>query len=191
MTPEKLAYLKEVERLRRSSVEGVVGQSNSSNDVLTDKQRARVQEVRAILDRGDNPFENISALTIGGGEKIQVEREMSPQRIAALEKKWGERPKVFEVVEVDDPDLTPFPTKQVGLFCSFCKSPVEEVNATRGTGPLVVKYSNTIEAHTDNQGETTIIEKNTMKATSPKIVACPNCVLNVTIGAARFPYTEG
>lgn len=201
MTPEKKAYLEQMAELRKQAVASVLVQPNSSKDVLTEKQKARTKEVKDILENGGNPFENISLLNIGGGEKrVRVVREPSPEQIKALEAKWKsgvpdpptvfldgfedwtpvkERPKFRESLNPDGTvDKTPI------HYCTYCGVEVAETRATFGRSEPRVKVVSEVAMV---GGEPTIIEKT--KVTAEKQVACPDCSLSVK--NPRFPPSEG
>lgn len=194
---EYLENLKAItEDLRKQSVKSVLVSSSSvgsgKDTFLNDRQRARTVEVKAMLARGENPFEHIASLTIGENHHERVIRDLSPERIKELEDKWKGKnlPSTLPTryLEEDDPDLTPFKVENdpLKLVCSYCGVEVGETSATRGTGQT--RVSKLIEVETIGD-EPQVVEKVVVRA--KKLIACPDCSLNIKKGSKRFPETEG
>jgi hypothetical protein len=199
MRDDQKDYLARMEMLRRESIASVLVQPSSSKDVLTDKQRARVLQVRAMLERDENPFtheelKRNNKELVGPIEKIEVgPREMSQAKVNELEARWksgeGGKPTYF-------PSDSPF-WDEVGLpnrveiehsdkpFCSFCGIELDEVSLTRGKGATRISSRDEV-VGTDPR---TIVKKYIFQ--TDKLLACPDCSLKIKQGNVKFPQTEG
>lgn len=168
--------------------EAIASLPRSPMDWLTSKQREKVKETQALLAQGSSPFDGMANKgQLGGSVKVpkaSQETELSPTKLAALDKKWSERPPIPKETILDDVDLGVSPKPTPGqLICSFCGDLVQECQATRGKGPLrmLVRVEETITP----DGELFVDEKVSFQ--SRKAVSCPNCVLKLD----KVSYPQG
>lgn len=180
----------------------------TTDKLLTSKERARLDKVREMLKAGINPYEvdSLETLKIGGKSRLFVEPENDDDRLrqearddadfAKREARWkagitkttntqkyrGRKPRLTIKWPSIDADLLPDMGEMVAikdpskLWCSFCGIEVDEIRATRGVGPSRVKKDTEI---IRIDVDVTVIEERTY-VTSRKLVACPDCVLNIT-----------
>lgn len=155
-----------------------------ANDYLTNPEfweNVEAGEVIAEITR----LEQITEPTKGERKKLNAYRtrlvmvRREAEQLAALNKKWQsgkDEPKHNKVPL--SPEMiakffpTPLPVREPGkLYCTFCDCKVDQINATFGTGEVKVqKYLEVVGIGEDIHQ----IEK--LRATSEKMVACPNCV---------------
>jgi hypothetical protein len=162
----------------------------ASDQLLTDKDRARVKKLREILARGESPYTQLGdkgAKDQGGLDKDRKVKpseviERSEARTKQLEARWQagvegtlKPEKVYLEVPIDG--LEPFeavkydPSKAV---CSFCKVEVERLRATEGQGRLK-RIAKTYIAVVNGVREV----REDVKYVSEKVTACPNCILQI------------
>jgi hypothetical protein len=192
---EKRAYLAQVDAMRKAAVADQIQPAK----LLSDKERARFKEVKTMLEEGKNPFshEELSAKgkNLGGStpeDRKMAKRELTEAQVKALEIKWKSgKGHAREVVYLEDIDLGVGPAKPTIrddfspiIYCSYCGTEVDEINATEGRGKLKIQKIEDLELV---GGEPRITSK--IRASSDKIIACPDCVLN--IDKPKFKETHG
>ena len=171
--------------LRSSSV------GSGKDTFLSPEAKKRVEKVKAILAKGENPFAEVakgstgSALSREERERIinenraNREAQREPARVASLEAKWAARHEKFFVPEPVflDEDMGPSvdPKDLAFLHCSFCGMRVDEINATKGTGNLTVIKD--LVQHALDGGEKVLEE--VTKFSTAKLVACPDHALMI------------
>lgn len=149
--------------------------------LLKPKERERLAKVRALLASHESPYAHI---TNGGASPdlnelkglARPKKDRSESQTMSLEAKWqsGYDPDQ-ERVTLEDVDLGPSEPKDPSKFtCSFCKCPVDQINATHGKGRLnKVDRSEVLEI----DGKRVLRERTVYFV--PKIVACPACCLKI------------
>lgn len=163
-----------------------VKQTVRTADLLTPAERSRLSTVREATANGVNPYEKRNDNTtkdLGGldkdraariAERLKEKESVSEVVFNRLTAKWKERPEHIKVGDLDI-DLGPFvekdPTK---VYCSYCDTEVDLINATYGSGrPIKKIIIETIWVAGRRQ------LKETQVHFTPKLVACPNCVLHL------------
>ncbi len=197
----------EVEHMTYDRIKVVSQAANKESGFLNAKDLSKIQQTRELIKSGKPLFDGIDTHPIKTEKARRVVREITTEELKAKEQRWkdgvevGSRTGVtFDMNNPNSPnwfppvDLTKLPPPNI-LTCSFCQKPVESSNATIGRGKL--KFKRRQEAR--QQGDH-VVTVEVVRATSAKLVACPNCCLKIEpkkdddgsiIHSNVVTYTEG